>query len=192
MNAMKRFKILNKGGLFLAFGFFWIFLNSNSQEVKVTRQERKEARKAVLNANFNVLDSLFETKSFVLEANYLENKYGDQVPVSSMVNFIMVNSTNGVLQTGNSSAIGYNGVGGVTAEGTIGSWKLNKDYKNLNFTLRFSILTDIGAYDVFLTVNADNRARATITGLWPGKLIYNGYLNTLGNTGVFKGQRTIV
>jgi hypothetical protein len=192
MYAMKRLKLINKGGLFLAFGFFWIFLNSFSQEAKVTRQERKETRKAELNANFHVLDSLFETKSFVLEANYLENKYGDQIPVSSMVNFIMVNSTNGVLQTGNNSTIGYNGLGGVTAEGSIGSWKLDRDYKNLNFTLRFSILTDIGSYDVFLTVNADNRARATITGLWPGKLIYNGYLNTLGNTGVFKGQRTTI
>jgi hypothetical protein len=192
MNAMKRLRLINKGSLFLAFGFFWIFLNSFSQEAKLSRQERKEARKAELFANFHALDSLFESKSFVLEANYLENKYGDQIPVSSVVNFIMVNSTNGVLQTGNNFAIGYNGLGGVTAEGSIGVWKLDKDYKNLNFTLRFSILTDIGSYDVFMTVNADNRARATITGLWPGKLIYNGQLNMLDNSGVYKGHRTTI
>ncbi len=192
MNAMKRLRLLNKGGLFLAFGLFWISLNGFSQEVKLTRQERKEARKAELFANFHILDSLFESKSFVLEADYLENKYGDQIPVSSMVNFIMVNSTNGVLQTGNTSSIGYNGLGGVTAEGSIGTWKLNRDYKNLNFTLRFSILTDIGSYDVLMTVNAGNYARATITGIWPGKLIYSGHLNRLDGSGVYKGQRTVI
>ena len=189
---MIKFKFINKGGLFLTFGFFWIFLNGFSQEAKLTRQERKEARKAELFANFHILDSLFQSKSFVLEADFLENKYGDQIQVSSMVNFIMVNANNGVLQTGTSSSIGYNGLGGVTAEGNIGTWKLDRDYKNLNFTLRFSILTDIGSYDVFMTVNAANYARATITGLWPGKLIYNGHLNRLDGSGVYKGQRTVI
>lgn len=189
---MKRLNFIKKSGLLLAFGLFWISVNGFSQEANLTRQERKELRKAELQANFHILDSLFQSKSFVLEADFLQTKYGDQIPVSSMLNFIMVNSTSGVLQTGNNSAIGYNGLGGVTAEGSIGKWQLDRDYKNLNFTLRFSILTDIGSYDVLMTVNAGNYARATITGLWPGKLIYNGHLNRLDNSGVYKGQRTTI
>jgi len=34
-----------------------------------------------------------------------------------MINFIMLNASEGVLQTGSNFRVGYNGVGGVTAEG---------------------------------------------------------------------------
>lgn len=30
--------------------------------------------------------------------------------------------------------MGYNGVGGVTAEGNAGVWKIHKDYKKLTYT----------------------------------------------------------
>ncbi len=193
---MKRFNILNKEGLLLLSGLMLFCLNGYSQEnqiseKKLTRQERKEARKAELQANFAILDSLLEKRTFVLEADWLEDKYGDKVQVPSMVNFIMVNANAGVLQTGSNVAMGYNGVGGVTAEGSISKWEINKNFKSYSFIIRFAIHTDIGMYDVFMTVDADNHARATITGLWPGKLIYNGHLNTLNNTGVFKGTRTV-
>ncbi len=193
---MKRFNILNKKGLLLLSGLMLFCLNGYSQESqisekKLTRQERKEARKAELQANFAILDSLLDKRTFVLEADWLEDKYGDKVQVPSMVNFIMVNANAGVLQTGSNVAMGYNGVGGVTAEGSISKWEINKNFKSYSFIIRFAIHTDIGMYDVFMTVDADNHARATITGLWPGKLIYNGHLNTLNNTGVFKGTRTV-
>ncbi|MDP4223832.1 MAG: DUF4251 domain-containing protein [Bacteroidota bacterium] len=193
---MKRFNIHNKKGLFLALGFLLIFLNGYSQEKKIsekqlTRQEKKEARKAELQANFAILDSLLKRRTFVLQADYLEDKYGDQVPVPSMINFIMVNENNGVLQTGNNQVLGYNGVGGVTAEGTLSKWEVSKNFKSLSFTIRFDIQTELGMYDVLMTVDADNHARATITGMWPGKLIYNGHINTLNRSGVFKGQKTV-
>ncbi len=62
-------------GLFLAFGLSLISLNSNSQDIKLTKQEQKEARKAQLYANFKAIDTLLMKKTFVLEADYLENQY---------------------------------------------------------------------------------------------------------------------
>lgn len=187
---MKTMK-MNIVSLFLVFGFFWISINSNSQDVKLSRQERKEVRKAQMAANFHILDSLLNARSFVLEADYLQNQYGDRVFVSSNLNFIMVAQSNGVLQTGTDSRLGYNGVGGVTAEGNIGTWEIHRDVKRLSYRLHFSLLTNLGHYDVFMTVSSDNRASATITGLGPGKLTWEGHLNTLYNTRVFKGQNTI-
>jgi len=187
---MKKLK-MNIGCLLLTVGFLWISLNSYSQEININRKERKEARKAELAANFDVLNTLFETKSFVLEAYYLENQYGDRIPVSPIINFIKVNASNGVLQTGSNFRIGYNGLGGVTAEGTIGTWKIFRNYKNLSYTLQFSLHTNMGSYDVLMTVNADNNARAVVSGLRPGRLIYNGHLDTIHNSKVYKGQNTI-
>jgi hypothetical protein len=182
---------LNKISLFLIFGLIWICQNGNAQDRKLTRQERKEVRKAQMDANFYILDSLLNAKSFVLEADFLQNQYGDRIPVVSNLNFIKLDGTSAILQTGNNTGIGYNGVGGVTAEGNIASWELSKDPKKLTYWLRFSLLTQIGQYDIFMTVNSDNHATATISGLGPGKLTWDGHLATVNNSRVFKGQETI-
>ncbi len=182
-----KFKMVS---LFWILGLLCISLNSNSQERKLSRQELKEVKKAQLEANFWALDSLLKAKSFVLEADFLQNQYGDMVNVTPMLNFIKVNETNGILQTGSNSGIGYNNVGGVTAEGAIGKYEIYKDQKRMNFTLQFSLLTNIGHYDVIMTVMANASARATISGLGPGKLTWDGHLETIENSRIFKGQDT--
>jgi hypothetical protein len=178
-------------GLLWIFGLFLISLNSNSQDYKLSRQEKKEVRKAQMAANFYILDSLLNSKCFVLEADYLQNEYGERIPVVSTLNFVKVDKLNGILQTGSNSSMGYNGVGGVTAEGSVGAWKIDKDAKKFIYRLRFNLLTNIGNYDIFMTVTSDNHAIATISGLGPGKLTWEGHLTSLNNSRVFKGQNTI-
>lgn len=182
---------MNMWGLILVIGVFSVSQNSFSQEKKLNRQEKKEARKAAMTANFDTLNSLLEARSFVLKAYNLENKYGDMVQVSSNTNFILINSTNGILQTAFNSMGGNNGLGGVTAEGTVGSWEVVRNQKNLTFTVKFSLVTNIGIYDVFMTVNSDSRAHAEISGLAPGRLIYKGYLSPVSEARVFKGRNSI-
>jgi hypothetical protein len=86
--------------------------------------------------------------------------------------------------------MGYNGVGGVTAEGSIGRWSMNRDEKKLTHSLKFSLFTNIGSYDVSMLISSNNRAKATITGLGPGNLTWDGYLVTLDNSRAFKGHNT--
>jgi len=183
-----RFKIVS---LFCILGLLGISLNSNSQERKLSRQELKEVRKAQMTANFYILDSVLRAKTFVLEADYLKNRYGDRIFVTPNLNFIKLDESTGILQTGSNFSMGYNGVGGVTAEGSIGRWKMYRDEKKLTFRLQFSLFTNIGTYDVSMLIGSDNRARATITGLGPGNLTWEGYLVTIGNSRVFKGHNTL-
>jgi hypothetical protein len=150
--------------------------------------ERKEVRKAQMAENFHILDSLLAAKRFVLEADFLQNRYGEVTPVVSNLNFIKVDNSNGILQTGSNYNLGYNGVGGLTAEGNIQGWKITKDLKKFSYILRFNLLTNIGDYDILMSVNSDNNASATITGLGPGKLTWNGHLATVDNSRVFKGH----
>jgi hypothetical protein len=187
MKTMK-FKTVS---LFWILGLLFISLNSYSQEGKLSRQEQKEVRKAQRAANFYILDSLLNARSFVLRADFLQNKIGDRVNVVPTLNFIKVDETSGILQTGSNSGMGYNGVGGVTAEGSIGNWIVYRDEKHLSFRLQFSLLTNIGYYDIFMAISSDGRASATISGLTRGKLTWDGYLETVGNARIFKGQNSV-
>jgi hypothetical protein len=177
--------------LLLTVGLCLISINSNSQDTKLSRQERKEAEKAQKYLNFQALDSVLKSKSFVLEADWLENGYGVRRHVMSDINFIMVDSLRAVLQTGSNSVRGWNGVGGVTAEGHLNGLKIVRDEKNMTFFLRFTIVSNIGIYDVAMTVYSNNNARATISGLTMGKLVYDGRIETLYNSRVYKGQNSI-
>ncbi len=182
-----RVNILSLAGIMI---LSWISINGYSQE-KLTRQEKKEIRKAQLAENFRIIDSLLTDRSFVLEADNLQDAYGSRIFVLPDLNFVRVQKTSGVLQTGTNSGYGYNAVGGVTAEGSIGSWNVYKDDKRMLFRVQFSLTTQIGHYDVSMVVTSDNHASATITGLGPGRLTWEGHLETTGNSRVFKGMNTI-
>jgi hypothetical protein len=183
--------IFKMESLFLTIGLLLISLNSNSQDFKLSKQDKKEAKRDKQYHNFQVLDTILQNRSFVLEADWLENQYGNKVPVLSQLNFIMVDSTNAVLQTGSNSYMGSNGVGGATAEGNITGLKFEKNMKTLSFSLRFSISSTIGMYDIFMTIGCDGNARATISALTRGKLIYDGRIETLYNSRVYKGRNSI-
>jgi hypothetical protein len=190
MKIMKTL-ILKTDGFLLMIGLFLISLNVSSQDNKLTKEELREVRKAQQLMNFQSLDTLIQNKCFVLEADYLENQYGNRIPVLSNLNFIMLDSLKAVLQTGSNFRAGTNGVGGATAEGRIAGLKVVKNQKNLSYFLRFSVSTDIGMYDVAMTIFSNNHATATITGLTRGKLVYDGRILALYNSSVFKGRNSI-
>lgn len=177
--------------LFLGFSLFLISFNSYSQDTRLTKEELKQSKKEREYYNFLVLDSVLQSRSFVLEADFLQNQYGNRSHVLSTLNFIRVDSSNVVLQTGSNRIIGSNGVGGATAEGTVKDMNIVKNLKKHSFFLRFTILTNIGIYDVSMNVYSNGLATATITGLSSGKLIYDGRIETLYNSRVYKGRNSI-
>lgn len=188
---MKTMKMNISLNLFLVIGFLGISVIGYSQNQKLSREEIKEARKAQRIANYYALDTMLNARTFVLEADFLQDKYGVRIPVTSNLNFIQVNQSEGILQTGSNYGLGYNGVGGVTAEGSIGAWEVTKNPKKFSYSVHFSLFSNIGSYDIFMTVNSSNVASATITGLGPGRLTWEGHLEMMYNSRVFKGQRTL-
>jgi hypothetical protein len=178
-------------GLLVVIGLFGMTVYSNSQDAKPDKKAKKEAKKAQMTANFHVLDSLLSFRRFVLEADFLQNKYGSRIAVASNINFISVDGPKSVLQTGSDFREGSNGLGGVTAEGSVGNYKITRNTKNLTITVTFNVLTQIGAFDIFLTVTADNNATATISGSTSGRLTWDGHVYSLNKSRAYKGQNTI-
>jgi Domain of unknown function (DUF4251) len=183
--------IFNMGRVSMTLGFCLITFNSHSQDVKLSKQELKEAKRAEMAANYMSLDTVLERKNFVLEADFLQNQNGIRTKVTSILNFIKVDSDHAVLQTGDGNYVGSNSVGGVTAEGRIDHWKIVRDSIKLRYFLQFSIFTDIGIYDVAMTIYADNVAQAAITGIKRGRLFLDGHLKINYNSIIYKGINTI-
>ena len=176
---------MKKIGILLISFIFSSGLSARNSTEPINRQEINND--TTVNNEFLNTSQMIENRQFVLEADYLSNAWGYRVIVPSTLNFIRVDSTKAVIQVGSNNGIGYNGVGGITTEGQISNWKVYKNDKRKNFTVSMTVMTPIGIYDVVMFVGADGNSTATISGLQPGKLIYDGQLVTPQETRVFKG-----
>jgi hypothetical protein len=178
------------GSLLFVIGFTLISYSSKAQDVKLSKQEKKDLEQAALYANYNAMDTLIGRKTFVIEADYLQDLTGNRVFVNSVLNYILVDSLKAVLQTGSNSRSGYNGVGGVTAQGNIQNYKVVKDPKKLTYNVSFTVMTNVGIYDVTMDISANTNASATISGLSRGRLTWYGRFQNLYRSNVYKGQET--
>ena len=90
-------------------------------------KESKAEKAARIESEYRATEKLIDSAAFVLTADFLSNQYGYRRIVEPLLNYIEVDSSQAIIQTGNSSGIGYNGVGGLTISGKINTWNVNKD-----------------------------------------------------------------
>jgi len=174
--------------LFLVSGIFAQEVKTDKELKKEASLKKKEEKKAQIENQYLATGQLLDSKSFVLEAEYLNNRSGNRIPVSSILNFVKVDSIYGIVQIGSPQGIGYNGVGGVTAQGRIANWKLDKNDKRKTFDLYMTLSCNIGVYDIEMSVNYLGYATVSLTGLRSGKLFFEGNLYPKNESSVYKGQ----
>ena len=153
-----------------------------------TSFSRKEKRKAKNEQEYQSVKNMIENRDFVLEANFLQDRYGRRIPVSNGINFVSVDSTEAIIQVGSNYRLGANGVGGVTAKGKITSWKLTENKRKNTFGLRINVMTTIGFYDLYFSISPSGQATAQLTGLRSGSLTFDGNIVTWENSTVYEGQ----
>jgi hypothetical protein len=163
---------------------------SFAQSKEHAKELKKEAKLVKLQQDYMNTGHLLDSMRFVLEANYLDNMRGNRVFVPSSLNFIKIDSTKAVIQIGSNAGMGSNGVGGVTAEGSITKWKLNRNEKRKSFNIAMNIMTNIGAYDIFMDISASGNASATLSGIRYGRLMYEGNIVSLKKSRIFKGTNS--
>ncbi len=149
---------------------------------------KKEKRKAETEQQYQKTKQMLEDKNFVLESDYLQDRYGNRVIVNSTINFIAVDSATAVIQVGSNYRMGPNGVGGITAKGRITNWDLKEDPKHSTFNISMNVMTTIGIYDVNFSIGASGQATARLTGLRAGQLTFDGDLVPTGDSSVYEGQ----
>ncbi|MEE9463674.1 MAG: DUF4251 domain-containing protein [Bacteroidales bacterium] len=161
----------------------------SKQEIKKLQKEQKKAEKAAEEERMaEVTRFMVHQQQFVLEADYLSDKYGQRVPVTPTINFVLVDSVAGTVQFGSAQDIGYNGVGGVTVDGRITKYEYSVvGKKEDSYSIRLILMSSIGTYDITLMVNSQGYADASIRGNWSGQLNYHGKLVPLTLSRVYKG-----
>lgn len=161
----------------------------SKKELKKLQKEQKKADQAAEAERMaEVTKFMVEQQQFVLEADYLSDKYGQRAPVTTTINFVLVDSVVGTVQFGSAQAVGYNGVGGVTVDGRITTYEYTTIGKNEDsYSIRLIFMSSIGTYDITLMVNSSGNADAQVRGNWSGQLNYHGRLVPLTTSRVYKG-----
>jgi len=152
------------------------------------KKSRKEIRKERIEADYKHTSAILDSLQFRVMADWLGNAAGPRIPVNSTINFIQVDSSVAVIQTGNNVGIGWNGVGGTTATGRITRYKVSKNDKRKSMQLHMDVSTSIGFYTIFMDVSASGNTTATLTGNRPGRLIFYGRLLPINDSFTFKGS----
>jgi hypothetical protein len=185
---------------FLLFLLAFITLNTFSQyeeqvldkkEIKALEKEKRLAEKKENEENTKKLvEYMIDNKQFVLEANYLSGRSGSRIPVNSNLNFISIDSTKGVIQLANTWGVGYNGVGGITVEGSITKYVVSKKESKhgTSYTIMVYFMSNLGMYDICLWVSQGGNADASISGISPGQLNYSGQLVPVETSRTYKAH----
>lgn len=114
--------------------------NTNSNERKLTRQERKELQDSLDMAFFREAKKAIDNRNFVLEADKVIFKYGQIAYVTSNTNFVALKGDKAVVQVAfNIPVSGPNGLGGVTVQGTASDIKVNTDKKG-NISMSMNVM----------------------------------------------------
>ena len=154
---------------------------------KELKEERKEARKLEALEDLQRANDLVRERQWVLETHTLFGRYGDAFPVNPSINFVAVNGDNCVIQLGFEHLIGWNGLGGVTFEGKVKSYKVYEAADGQGISLRAEFFGPGRNLSMFLDVsgvNSDIRLR----GNWGSRLRMSGQIVHPDESRVYKGQ----
>ena len=161
----------------------------SQKEIRKLQKEQKKAQRAADEERMaEVTNFMVHQQQFVLEADFLSDKYGQRVSVTPTINFVLVDSLVGTVQFGSAQEIGYNGVGGLTVDGRVTKYEYQfVGKKEDSYSIRMILMASIGTYDITLMVNSQGYADAQIRGNWSGQLNYHGKLVPLTLSRVYKG-----
>jgi hypothetical protein len=149
---MKR-SLVNMGSMFLMVGFCWISDICNSQDIKISKQERKEARKAEIGYDYLELGTLLENRKFVLRLE--QDLSRSNIEINPQLNYLIVDSLNFTYETEHKYYVLLRLVEENPLKGKIDNWKLVKDDKHLSYHLQFKMITRIGLFDVYMVIRPD-------------------------------------
>ena len=148
---------------------------------KMTRQEKKEAQKAMEQALFEEARQAIENKAFTLEADRVIFKRGRNAFVSSNTNFVMV--------AFNIPASGPNGLGGVTVDGNVSGYKIKTDKKGTMYLTMSVMGVGISAQVSITLPHGSNNATVDIRPNFnSNRLTLSGEILPLDKSNVFKGR----
>ena len=186
---MKTYRFLILALLFVFSFQTGLAQTSNKDQRKIERAEKKRLKEEDRKKNQELLINLVKDQSFVLEATTLSGRYNQQ-QVTPSTNFVKIEGNRITIQTANNFSFGYNGLGGITLNGTINDYIVNEGKNGVSVFIKFSDPV-LGLSTLNLDVQTSGLGRATILGNWGGRATFQGEVVALEEARVFEGRPII-
>ncbi len=163
---------------------------SKKEQRKLEKQKKKEERRKKSEASRKYYAHLIQHKQWVFQATRLYGPSGQLFNVSPDINFVAVKDSMIVLQFGFQNVIGWNGVGGVTAEGFLTQYQFNPGKSKTDaMTISAHIRPKFGGGSPYFTMTIMNDGSADISvTLNNGEMLrMGGQLYSPADASVYKG-----
>lgn len=154
---------------------------AGSQDKEISEAEKRQQAK-LDSMRFEIAKEAIENRRFVIVADRISGKRGYSVNVNETTNFVLVQGDKATVQFAIERGIsGFNGLGGLTVEGSITKSEIKYDKKgNLNVTI-FVLGSAISADIHFRLPKNSTRCDATVTStFYGGRLVFSGELHPYG------------
>lgn len=177
----------------IVFCFSLILITINAsvaqENKKQSRKEKKELRKLQQAEQKKVIVELLTSKTWVIEAHTVFDRYNQSYQLNPTINFVGINGDEGALQLGFDGLIGWNGVGGVTIDGNVTKYEIKegKESSSPTVSLRFQG-RGVGSANIQITVNSSGQASARVSGDFGERITFSGMLRSIEESVVYKGQ----
>lgn len=153
---------------------------------KMTRAEKEAQQEKQHRKMMKLIDS----KTFVLEAHTLRDRYGNQMFVNPNTNFVAVADSVAVLQVAlNNAQLGLNGLGGETLDGRVSRYEVVDRGPGKGARVRMTFF-GVTAIDLFLDVSDTGNANIRLSGIRGQSIEYVGDLRPLAGSDIFVGTPT--
>jgi hypothetical protein len=159
------------------------------EEKKLSKKEKKVLKIRQQEEQKQAIVDLLESKSWVIEAHTVYDRYNQSYQLNPSINFVGVKNDEGALQLGFSGLIGWNGVGGVTIDGQVTRYEIKDSQKDNSPTvvLRFQG-RGVGSATINVSVNTSGQATARVSGDFGERISFSGIIKSLEESIVYKGQ----
>lgn len=165
-------------------------VSAQDTERKLTKKEKKALAARVDSLQFVSAEQAINEKAFVLGADRVVFKRGENAYVNSNTNFVSVENDKAVVQVAfNIPSAGPNGVGGVTVEGGFSKYDVKKT-KRGDIVLSMAVMgTGISATVDITLYEGSNKATVNILpNLNSNRITLEGRILPLSQSRVFKGR----
>jgi len=162
--------------------------SSRKAQKKIEQIQKKELAAGMYASEKSKLLQLAMDMNLVLEATAIYGRHGYNATVTQN-NFILIDSTDFILQTSSPTYVGPNGMGGVTIRGVITSYEVKEGKEKHPVVITAQINTfGLGVATLIVRLpNAENSS-AIFTTNSGGTITFSGPVTSVEESSVYKGM----
>ncbi|MEP1093627.1 MAG: peptidoglycan DD-metalloendopeptidase family protein [Cyclobacteriaceae bacterium] len=161
----------------------------NAQKQKSKKDKaKKKVKSEQSKQKLSEANTLVDIKKFVLNASFLHGRQGERVVVFSD-NYMLIEDDKFIFQTALPNEVGFNGLGGVTAKGSITSYEVKRNKRNGSIMVLAEVSTNrFGQGTITFNIDGLGHESATLVNTRGQMITMLGSIESIENAGIYQGR----